>query len=236
LNKWYNHGQESVYFSVLYYFLKGVILLKVIRNVICDWGDVLCAGFSGLEILIEAELGIPAKEFLARRVAVNDAILDVMRSGRGIERYWQLLASGTSWDVNPQWLNELILRNFASDFPNSAIEIIKELKRKYRLIMLSDHVLSWVEHIKTTPGNDVFELFDDVIFTYEAGELKGDPLAFTHLLDRLKIKAEETLFIDDLLVNIQAAERQGITSILYTDPNNLRKELASHDIHLSEKR
>jgi 2-haloacid dehalogenase len=50
------------------------------------------------------------------------------------------------------------------------------------------------------------------------------------LLDRYNLKPEETLFIDDNLRNIKAAEDMGIPSIPFESPEQLRAELLNRGI------
>lgn len=69
--------------------------------------------------------------------------------------------------------------------------------------------------------------FDHCTWSYELGIAKPDPQIYIHTLEKLGAKAEETLFLDDRQVNIDAARGLGIISLLFTDVDDLRSELDS---------
>ena len=54
---------------------------------------------------------------------------------------------------------------------------------------------------------------------------KPHPEFYQVLLDRFDVRAEEALFIDDSVRNIQAAKKIGIKTIHFTSPEQLRNEL-----------
>ena len=59
---------------------------------------------------------------------------------------------------------------------------------------------------------------------------KPFPEFYQRLLDRYNLDAKETLFIDDNLRNVKAAEQLGIPSIHYKGAADLRKELIENNI------
>lgn len=60
----------------------------------------------------------------------------------------------------------------------------------------------------------------------KSGDRKPDPRFFQLALDRLGVKAEETVFLDDIGHNLQAAAKMGIktirTSRAYLQPAPMR--------------
>ena len=65
-------------------------------------------------------------------------------------------------------------------------------------------------------GWDRLLKFDVQMFSAEEGMQKPDPNFYNLCLERLRVSASETLFIDDTLVNVEAAKQLGIPSIHYT--------------------
>ena len=61
---------------------------------------------------------------------------------------------------------------------------------------------------------------------------KPDPKIYQLLLSKFELNAEECLFIDDNLRNVEAARKEGITSIHYIDAAQLRKALSKHGINI----
>jgi epoxide hydrolase-like predicted phosphatase len=62
--------------------------------------------------------------------------------------------------------------------------------------------------------------------------MKPEPAIYKLLLDTYQINPQETVFIDDLPDNIEAARQFGITGILYQNPTQVRQELVALGIQL----
>jgi putative hydrolase of the HAD superfamily len=80
--------------------------------------------------------------------------------------------------------------------------------------------------------------FDALVWSYQLGIAKPDPEIYRHALEKLGTRPEETLFLDDKQVNIDAARELGIEGLLFTNINELRRNLAArsfdHDLPLPE--
>lgn len=72
--------------------------------------------------------------------------------------------------------------------------------------------------------------FDGRVVSGEERMRKPAPEFYQRLLDRYAVDPSKALFIDDNLRNIKAAEALGITSILFTSPQQLREELEDLNI------
>lgn len=69
--------------------------------------------------------------------------------------------------------------------------------------------------------------FRGILVSGEENLKKPDPAIYKLILDRYGLKAEECIFIDDNLRNIEASTKMGIHSIHFTSPTTLRSELQS---------
>jgi putative hydrolase of the HAD superfamily len=54
---------------------------------------------------------------------------------------------------------------------------------------------------------------------------KPDPRIYHLVLDRLAVRADETVFLDDLGINLKPARALGMTTIKVVDPPNALREL-----------
>ena len=54
---------------------------------------------------------------------------------------------------------------------------------------------------------------------------KPDPAIYQTLLDRYGLKAEECVFLDDTVRNVEAAQALGIAGIVVTSQEQAKKEL-----------
>ena len=71
------------------------------------------------------------------------------------------------------------------------------------------------------------EWFEGIVVSGEEGMRKPDPAIFRHLIDTHEIEADEAVFIDDKEENVKAARHLGFHGIVFEDPKELRRELAS---------
>lgn len=70
-----------------------------------------------------------------------------------------------------------------------------------------------------------FDRFRDIVVSGEVGLLKPDPAIYHLALDRFDLRPGEALFVDDRLINIDAAEAIGLRAHLFTDAEGLRERL-----------
>ena len=100
--------------------------------------------------------------------------------------------------------------------------LVKRLKDEgnYRLYLLSNTSPLHFEFIKKQ--YDYVNLLEKFALSYELNSLKPDDIIYTKTIDHLGVKAEESLFIDDLPENCEAAQRHGIKTICY-DKNDHAK-------------
>ena len=174
----------------------------MIKNIIFDLSEVIISGYWRIENLIEKKYEIPAEDFLQQKINKNELFLDLMRGNLKEEDYWNELLKGMNWDITIE-----DLKNTAREYLNQPVEgtmeIIEQLKGKYQLILLSDHVKEWMQYIEQI--NHDIDLFDKKIFSYEIGSVKPDKQTFKTVLNRVQIIADETLFVDDHEINIKRA-------------------------------
>ncbi len=107
------------------------------------------------------------------------------------------------------------------------IKLLSELRNKYEKIFLfsntNDIHIDLVKKLFAKEmGFDVFStLFDKAYLSNEIHVRKPHKESFLWVLNDAKIKAEETLFIDDTIKNIQGAEQAGLNTYLLEKPQTL---------------
>lgn len=77
---------------------------------------------------------------------------------------------------------------------------------------------------------DFLDWFDPLLISGRLGVAKPAPEIYRILLQVTGWGAEDCLFIDDVLENVQEASRQGFEAIHFQTPANLRKELAERGL------
>jgi HAD superfamily hydrolase (TIGR01509 family) len=69
--------------------------------------------------------------------------------------------------------------------------------------------------------------FDVLVWSYQLRMAKPDPAIYHYVLQKLGSRPEETLFLDDKLVNIHAAQALGLKAIQFSSVEKLRKDLVA---------
>lgn len=99
------------------------------------------------------------------------------------------------------------------------IDLIKTLAQNHRLFILSNtnhiHFNKVQNMIIAATGTDIIEqeFIECAFLSYEMGMAKPDKAIYQQLLDDAMILSNETLFLDDMLDNVKAAEKLGIKTV-----------------------
>jgi HAD superfamily hydrolase (TIGR01509 family) len=88
-------------------------------------------------------------------------------------------------------------------------KLLQQLKQKYILCTLSNtNPIHW-EAIKNYP---VFKHFQRHFLSFQLGLHKPDPALYKEIIQKLNLKPQEILYLDDLRENVLEARSQGIES------------------------
>ena len=132
------------------------------------------------------------------------------------------------------WMEAFVKRWLEALPPMAGMdEIVDELKSKG----LGCYVLSnFSEGFKQMPAQlPVLAKMDGLVISYETHLLKPDPEAFYNALNLCNLKAEETLFVDDNLYNVEAAIACGLGGYHFTTPDAFRTYLLERGILEADK-
>ncbi len=199
----------------------------MIKNIIFDLSEVIISGYHGVEHIIEQNTNISSEEVLKRKKETINVFLDTMRGKYSEDEYLETLIENTNWNENKEIIKRSIRQNLNTKV-DETIKIVEKLKEKYNLILLSDHIKEWVEYILST--NKDLEVFKHKYFSYEYGTLKEDEGTFKYILEKEKILASETIFIDDNKDNVKMANKEGIQGIVFENAKQLEYELEKMQI------
>ncbi|MDD3726901.1 MAG: HAD family phosphatase [Dysgonamonadaceae bacterium] len=103
------------------------------------------------------------------------------------------------------------------------VRVLEMLRPKYALFGLTN----WSAETITIAYNryDFFKHFDGIVVSGDENIVKPDPKLYQVLLNRYNLKANESLFIDDNLKNIEIAREMGFHTIHFTENVDLEKEV-----------
>ena len=110
------------------------------------------------------------------------------------------------------------------DYLEGTVAIMKRLKQAgYALYGLSNWSAETFPIVRDR--YDFFRLLDDIVISGEVGSIKPEPDIFKIMLERIGKPAQQCLFIDDSLANIEQARRMGFGTIHFQSPEELEKDL-----------
>ncbi|HEX7621372.1 MAG TPA: HAD-IA family hydrolase, partial [Anaerolineales bacterium] len=69
------------------------------------------------------------------------------------------------------------------------------------------------------------DVFDEMIISAEVGLMKPDPRIYRLALEKLGAQPQESVFLDDVLVNVEAARSVGMYAIQFTRLDKTLEEL-----------
>lgn len=110
--------------------------------------------------------------------------------------------------------------DFLVGIPAYRLEQLRQLKKQYGIYMLSNtNPIMWHSRIAEEfrqEGMEREDYFNGIVTSFEARSIKPDAKIFHTVVEKLGIKPEETLFLDDSQKNLDAASALGFHTLLVT--------------------
>jgi putative hydrolase of the HAD superfamily len=108
--------------------------------------------------------------------------------------------------------------SFLGEVPPYKLDLLLQLRKKYRVLMLSNINAFVFDYCKKTHfeknGKKINDYFDKVYLSYEIGICKPDRRIFDHLIADARLVPQHCLYIDDGEKNIETARTLGFATYL----------------------
>ena len=114
-------------------------------------------------------------------------------------------------DVIEKIAKDLVFNPEKYSFYDDALEVIPELKGRYKLAIVSD---AWPSLLDVYDENNMTLHFDSIVISSFIGTSKPDSEMYNTALQELKVKPENAIFIDDSLKNCIGAMEVGMNAVL----------------------
>jgi len=191
--------------------------LQGIKTIIFDLGGVIInlhtektiAAFSKLSGLSEKEV---EEAYLSADVfqQYEKGILSDDEFRQRLRDNFNLKASDA--EINSAW-NAML-----GEIPADRIQSIKDLLRNYKCIVLSNtnaiHERAFHKILSASfPYQHLNNLFHEVYFSHELNQRKPDTIIYQNVLRMAETEANESLFMDDGLANLDSASQLGIHTL-----------------------
>jgi len=114
-------------------------------------------------------------------------------------------------------------------------ELVRKLHGRYPLYLLSNTSDLHMDYIFATYP-ELFGMFSGAVYSHIARCVKPEPEIFQTAIRELRVEPTETVFIDDLTPNVEAASRLGFRAIQYNpdDHTALLAALAREGVETSD--
>ncbi|MCW3462505.1 HAD family hydrolase [Chitinophaga nivalis] len=126
----------------------------------------------------------------------------------------------TDADITAAW-NAMLL-----DFPLQRLQLLQQLRQHYNLYLLSNtnaiHLEAFNQLLQESRGiPSLSTFFDKAYYSHLMGYRKPDAACYQVVLDENGLQPSETVFIDDLLQNIEGAKAVGLHTIHLKAPKTI---------------
>ncbi len=145
--------------------------------------------------------------------------------------FWQKIVHNASLNLAPgavEELSALDARMWTTENP-ATLAWQQQLKQRGLLTAIlsnmGDNVLASVER-----AFNWLPRFDVLIWSYQWHMAKPDPAIYRLCLNKLGVSPEDSLFLDDKFVNVEAAQALGMKALQFTTINRLREDLIAQGL------
>lgn len=192
----------------------------MIKTIFSDLGNVLI-----LVKNVNAGVDVSKYGFFKKKL-IRHKIRKYEKGKISTEEFYTWCGKKTGQNIDLTKLDERFEKVFSLN--EDMAVLLRKLKKDYRLVALSNTNKANYEFI--IRRYDIMNVFDDYILSYQVGSLKPEKKIYKAALEKALCKPEECLFIDDVQIFIEAAEKLGIKTIHYKNHSYLEEKLKELEI------
>ncbi len=200
---------------------------NMIKAIIFDIGGVvLSKRIEEVYLKLINDLGIDCDSFEDFRK--NYDFSGILKGEDSIEKFLKDIKKKFSLEVNiiERWKKVYVDSMLIN---NEVINIINRLKKNYIISSLSN---TSKLHAEINRKRGVFSYFEPALNSCDLGLIKPEKEIYNLMLDRLNLKPEQCIFIDDREPHIDSAKKLGFKTILFKDSQQFLSDLNKNNIKL----
>lgn len=192
-----------------------------VRNVFIDFGGVLVrTEDKGPRTRAAERLGMTYRD-LEKIIFENETSRLASTGEIPEEAHWQAVAEALRLP-RPE-ADKVTDEFFAGDRADQTlIGYLRGIRPENKVCLISN-AWSGLRAFITRQG--FVDIFDHLVISAEVGLMKPDPRIYHLALEEIGAQAEESVFIDDMPVNVEAARAVGMAGIHFTQPEAVLEEL-----------
>ena len=202
----------------------------LVKAIIFDAGGVL---FNSEESLFTEPIKYVAKVTSKPRRIVDTAYRETIKECESEEIdkkiFWRKLTEklGVKIKYSGQDPISAGFKKFKQD--EEVLSLIRKLKTNYKIALVSNANTIEASNPK---AKNIYNEFDEVILSFKIGVRKPYPKIYQTVFNRLKIKPEETVFVDNAPENVTEAKVLGMNGLLFKNANQLKIDLLKFGVRV----
>lgn len=190
----------------------------MIKNLVFDFGGVITVSSRERAVSAFESIGVKDADALLSKHHQCGMFADVESGKLSADEFCAWLSGHcgreiTFDDVVKGWTGYVV------DVPRERLDMLLRLKERYNVYILTNtnpFMMSWARSSRFTPeGRPLDDFCHKIYASYEIGMLKPDVRIYQYLIDDAGIVPAETLFVDDSIANVEAAEQAGMIGMLF---------------------
>jgi epoxide hydrolase-like predicted phosphatase len=137
--------------------------------------------------------------------------------------HWQMVARKLKRPTEADALRDEF---FAGDvIDRGLVDFIRLLRPRWKTGLISNAWSGLRAYLVEKKFDDAF---DSLVISAEAGMMKPKAEIYQLALEKLNVRAEEALFVDDFIENVEGARAVGMSAIHFKDPQQAIVEVKKH--------
>ena len=194
----------------------------MIRAIVSDFGGVLTLPLNEAFVRAHNDLGIPVDALgqAMRQAAARDGEPPIYKLERGqitepqfMETLRVSLEAVLGRAIDLDGYGERLIGELTPNEP--LIDYYRSLRdRGLRMAICTNNVREWQPRWRTPQIDTLFELVVDSGFE---GTRKPEPAIYALVLERLALRADACVFVDDLEINVAGAREAGMHGVHFRD-------------------
>ena len=192
-----------------------------IHSVFIDFGGVIVRTEDKEPRRLQAEkLGLTSRD-LEKIIFESESSQRASTGEITEDDHWQAVAESLA--VTRAEVDKITAEFFSGDRADiSLIDFLRSLRPERKVCLISN---AWSGLRAFITRQKLDDVFDAMVISAEVGLIKPDPRIYRLALAKLGARPEESVFIDDVPANVDAARSAGMVGIEFAQPEKVLEEL-----------
>lgn len=218
---------KKILISLITSILATTSLIAAPQAIVFDFGGVM-TGKPNPEVVvrfIQESFHFSPEQFDKINLEKRQAI----QQGKTDAKFWISYANENGIELPNNWEESFkaVLKTAIGVNSNMYV-LVEELRSKEIPVVLLSNINERLA--KLMREFDLYSPFNPCLLSCEIGLEKPDTKIYEYLLKELTLSAEDVIFVDDILENVEAAKSMGIDAILFESEQHLRTELIKRGV------